>query len=176
MSWEQCRGVNAEHQVGRMGAQRSSRAKTQPPPPAAGWPLPPASLHIECGQCPQNPLTAGNGGDQACEPEGTNQQLTQKAFETDPAAAGLLGLPAPRCDAEQPRTVTEEQGRALSPSLRELFCSQVHEFRVTGDKSRNLMTWVVGDPWRAVCALAVRGPSAPWAGAAQRVMPGGAVL
>lgn len=82
-------GLKGEHQVGSTGGQEELKGHDAAIS-TCSW-LSPAAPIFAWQYC-QNLLTFGNGIDQTSKLEGIKQQLSQKAFEGDSTAAGLLGL------------------------------------------------------------------------------------
>ena len=81
--------LKGEQQVGSPGGQKELKGHDAGVIPCSR--LSPAAIIFVWQDC-RNLLTFGNGRDQTSKLEGIKHQLTQKAFEADPTAAGLLRL------------------------------------------------------------------------------------
>ena len=81
--------LKREHQLGSTGGQKELKGHDAAIV-TCSW-LSPAAIIFVWQYC-QNLLAFGNGIDQTSKLEGIKHPLTQKAFEADPTAAGLLRL------------------------------------------------------------------------------------
>ena len=81
--------LKGEHQVGSPGGQKELKGHDAGVIPCSR--LSPAAIIFVWQDC-LNLLTSGNGRDQTSKLEGIKHQLTQKAFEAGPTAAGLPRL------------------------------------------------------------------------------------